>query len=308
LQVDACFKTAAQAAVFIWGEFPVASHSRLVYKLSCSTISNKPCGGNMANRTILRAILAVSILVILGVPGVMAAPMQAPKAQAAATCTFVDGFDAWPDPPTPVLPPAVPPGWTIINKSNPLGDDTWSQGESARFPDIHGALGGYGRVDSYSTGTDASGFVGTISNWLISPEIPLINGQVVEFYTRTADPVFPDNPALIYPDRLQVRVSVSGPSLNVGAGEFDTGDFITLLKDINPTYGKSGYPQRIGEYPLTWTAYRIPLKNLPPQATGRLAFRYFVENGGPSGVNSFYIGIDQVSVCSPQVFIPLVAR
>ncbi len=30
--------------------------------------------------------------------------------------------------------------------------------------------------------------------------------------------------------------------------------------------------------------------------TGRFAFRYFVENGGPSGSNSDYIGIDTLTI------------
>ena len=67
----------------------------------------------------------------------------------------------------------------------------------------------------------------------------------------------------------------------------DVGDFTTLLLDINPTLVVSGYPD-------VWTQYTITLSGLPPAASGRIAWRYFVTNGGPSGANSNYIGIDTV--------------
>src|SRR5207245_265606 len=43
-----------------------------------------------------------------------------------------------------------------------------------------------------------------------------------------------------------------------------------------------------------WTQFNATVSGLESQTTGRLAFRYFVENGGPTGVNSDYIGIDTV--------------
>ena len=67
----------------------------------------------------------------------------------------------------------------------------------------------------------------------------------------------------------------------------DVGDFTTLLLDINPTLVVSGYPD-------VWTQYTITLSGLPPAASGRIAWRYFVTSGGPSGANSNYIGIDTV--------------
>src|SRR5206468_929520 len=36
--------------------------------------------------------------------------------------------------------------------------------------------------------------------------------------------------------------------------------------------------------------------NLPVSASGRLGFRYFVENGGPFGANSDFLGIDTMAV------------
>ena len=80
-------------------------------------------------------------------------------------------------------------------------------------------------------------------------------------------------------------MSTNGASSNVGTTATDVGDFITLLLDINPTYTTTGYPN-------VWTQFTVTVSGLGSPTTGRLAFRYFVENGGPSGANSDYIGID----------------
>src|SRR5205085_6656010 len=77
----------------------------------------------------------------------------------------------------------------------------------------------------------------------------------------------------------------NGASSNVGTTATDVGDFTTLLLDINPTYTLTGYPN-------VWTQFTVTVSGVPSLTTGRLAFRYFVENGGPTGANSDYIGID----------------
>ena len=83
-------------------------------------------------------------------------------------------------------------------------------------------------------------------------------------------------------------MSTNGTSQDVGATATDVGDFTTLLLDINPTYTTSGYPNG-------WTNFLVTLSGLGGPVTGRLAFRYFVEGGGPSGANSDVIGIDTVA-------------
>ena len=73
------------------------------------------------------------------------------------------------------------------------------------------------------------------------------------------------------------------------------GDFTTLLLDINPTYTTTGYPN-------AWTQFTVTISGVGSPTPGRLAFRYFVENGGPNGANSDYIGIDTVQysfACQP---------
>ena len=129
---------------------------------------------------------------------------------------------------------------------------------------------------NFNNGTGTS----TLSNWLLTPPL-LLQGGPITFYTRTVDvPQFAD--------RLQVRVSFNGASTNVGTTETSVGDFTTLLLDINPNYVPSGYPN-------VWTQFTANLA-LPAPTTGRIAFRYFVENGGPTGTNSDYIGIDSLSI------------
>jgi hypothetical protein len=120
----------------------------------------------------------------------------------------------------------------------------------------------------------------TISNWLFAPTVTFNNGDVISFWTSTV-------PSPGFPDRLQLRFSLNGSSTNVGATNSSVGDFSTLALDINPTYSTSGYPN-------TWTQYVLTLSGLGGPTPGRFAFRYFVENGGPLGVNSDYIGIDNV--------------
>ena len=119
---------------------------------------------------------------------------------------------------------------------------------------------------------------GTISNWLLTPPLALRNGAQFSFWTRTVT-----TPQ--YPDRLQVRMSTNGTSQDVGSQPTDVGDFTTLLLDINPTYTLTGYP-------VVWTQFSVTISGLGGPTTGRLALRYFVENGGREGENSDYIGID----------------
>ncbi len=168
----------------------------------------------------------------------------------------------------------LPTGWASQNLSNPVGTTTWFQGNNTVFPSQAGAATAYIGANFNST-TGA----GTISTWLFTPNVTIKNGDVFTFYTRRTTSAFPD--------RLQVRMSLAGASTNAGTTETSTGDFSTLLLDINPTLTSTGYPS-------VWTQYTITISGVAAPTSGRLAFRYFVTNGGPSGANSDYIGIDEV--------------
>jgi hypothetical protein len=164
-------------------------------------------------------------------------------------------------------------GWAQQNLSTPVGTNpNWVQGGTP-FNANSGAATAYVAVN-YNSVTGAN----TISNWLFTPERTLTNGDVITFFTRTVDaPSFADN--------LQVRLSTNGASVNAGSTNTSVGDFSTLLLEINPTLVPANYPS-------VWTQYTITISGLGAPTNGRIAFRYFVTNGGPSGANSDYIGID----------------
>ena len=172
------------------------------------------------------------------------------------------------------------PGWFRRNNSEPLGNTNWFQGDPNTFEAFAGAANSYIAAD-YSNVL----FRGTISNWLLTPVMPLQNGVTFDFVTRTQF-----SPRV--PDRLQVRLSRNGASTNVGSTAFDVGDFTELLLDVNPFYSVVGYPAE-------WTPLGKTLSGFGPPTTGRFAFRYFVEDGGPGGSNSNYIGIDNVIATGP---------
>gem|GEM_PF-821369 len=193
-------------------------------------------------------------------------------------CTFAEGFGS-----IATLPPS---GWVQANNSNPIGVLSWFQGDTTVFSAQEGNPNSYIAVN-YNSGSAGS----TISNWLLTPAIILQNNAMLSFWTRTVN-------TPMYPDRLQIRMSTNGNSANVGSSATDVGDFTTLLLDINPAYTTTGYPS-------AWTNFTVTLSNIAAPVEGRLAFHYFVENGGPNGVNSDYIGIDTVQYgCNGSLVTP----
>lgn len=117
----------------------------------------------------------------------------------------------------------------------------------------------------------------------------LQNGNQVTFWTRKAAT---DS----FADRMEVRLCLDttpdscGAAGSTGATSTDVGSFTTLLTSVNPTLV-------LGVYPTTYTQFSVTLSGLPagPNA-GRIAFRYFVTSGGPSGANSDIISLDDVVV------------
>lgn len=184
---------------------------------------------------------------------------------AAITSAFSEGFDD--------ITTLAGAGWSLQNLSNPVGTTGWFQGNDAVFPSQAGATTAYIGANFNNVSN-----VGNISNWLLTPEIGLKNGDQIKFWTRK---VSPDS----FADRLQVRMSTAGASTNVGASDTSVGDFTTVLLDINPTLV-------LGVYPVVYTQFTVTISGLGAATTGRIGFRYFVTNGGLNGANSDYIGID----------------
>ncbi|BDQ02176.1 choice-of-anchor J domain-containing protein [Ignavibacterium sp.] len=162
-----------------------------------------------------------------------------------------------------------PAGWLTVNRDGGGLIGPWFAGNPAVFVAFEG--NGYA-ADNFNT---ANGFY--IDDYLITPNTGgLVEGTSVDSLVFWAY----SNPS-IYPDSLQILVSTTGT---------DTADFTTVLGYI--AVPKTG-----------WTRLAF---ELPNSANRYIAFRYLIYDGGPSGNNSDYFGIDAVEIhrhtSSPSTF------
>jgi len=192
-------------------------------------------------------------------------------------------------------------GWRFINRSELVGRTNWQNPTTLTgipFISYSGTGNGYLWADYQST----SGAAVTISNWAVSPELIMQNGDKIIFYTRT-ELLFFNNDSTDFVNRMQVRLNKT-TSLNCGDG-IDPGDFTVPLLDINPFYYeflKSAfnnpanplYQQARQAYPHVWTRFEATVIGLDGPTKGRFAFRYFTEEAGNNGRGSS-IGVDAVS-------------
>ena len=176
----------------------------------------------------------------------------------------------------------LPTGWAQQNLSTPIGTTAWFQGTAA-FPAFSGPATSYAAVNFNSVAG-----ANPINNWLFTPTVPIANGNIFTFYSRIL------TGGGQFPDRLQLRMSTNGASVDVGNTNTSVGDFTTVLVDINPNLTTTGYPE-------TWTQFTATITGVAVPTTGRFAFRYAMPDGGPLGANSNFVGVDEVlygSICS----------
>ena len=177
---------------------------------------------------------------------------------------------------------AIPSGWLATNLSTRASTgNPWTDGPGISDPDSGEVVVGPHEGDGFAIANYSSigSGQGTISNWLISPEMfGISNGDTFSFFTTTTA-------ASDYPDRLEVRLSTAGAGTSVGTSVTSTGTFTTLLLSVNSALAVGGYPE-------DWTQYTVTVSGLAAPVDGRLAFRYFVTAGGPTGTNSNIIGVD----------------
>lgn len=187
--------------------------------------------------------------------------------------SFFEGFNDVPN---------LPPNWVAVNNSTRHSTgNPWSTTTAIVDANNNPVVLPYeGTGFAVANYTSVGSGTGTISNWLITPTLSLTNGDTFSFFTTTT-------PGSAFPDRLELRLSLAGTSTNVGTTATSVGDFSTLLLTINPGLTVGGYPEN-------WTQYTVTISGLAAPTTGRLAFRYFVTSGGPTGANSNIIGIDAV--------------
>ena len=161
-------------------------------------------------------------------------------------------------------------GWSMVNNSTPGGSTGWMQGQPGFFPAAAGAS------DSYiAANFDNASFGGAISNWLITPTMAMGNGTQLDFMLRLLGEGFTDT--------VQVYLSTNGSSSDVGSTTSSTGDFLQLLGTYS-SVDDTG-----------WVAESLTLSGLAGDFSGRLAFRYVVDDTSAHGD---YIGIDSVQVSS----------
>jgi hypothetical protein len=167
------------------------------------------------------------------------------------------------------------PGWVIVNNSTPGGQtpEGWFQGTGV-FTAPSGPPTSYIQANFENAGDP-----GDISTWLLTPELTLQPGSILRFST-----IGEDVPG--FPDRLEVRLSNSGSSTDVGVTPFSIGVFTTLLLSINADLADAGYP-------TAWTEYSHTLSEFSAPVAGRIGFRYFVPD---RTVNGSTIGLDSVAV------------
>jgi len=209
--------------------------------------------------------------------------------------SFVEEFDT--------VQNAYNKGWRFINRSVVLGRRNWQNPNADNyipFPPYssYGAGNGYLWADYLSTSSAA----GVISNWAVSPELWMKNGDKIVFYTRTELYSFGGD-STDFVNRMQVRLNPFN-TLNCGDGN-DPGDFTIPLLDINPFYVEflvSAFNNldpdvRKYAYPHRWTRFEAEVIGLDKPTKGRFAFRYYVEGAGSNGRGSS-IGIDSVAYIS----------
>lgn len=166
----------------------------------------------------------------------------------------------------------------MTNQSDPAGTTEWFQGRTNVFGAYAGAMTSY--IAANYANTEG---VGDISNWLITPAVDVVDGDILAFWTRTGS-------GSAWNDRLEVRSSTG--TMTLPADVNDVGSFTTLHMMINDGYDLS--------YPESWTRYAVTVSGVgsTPVPT-RFAFRYNVLEGGPDGTNSNFIGIDAVFIGDP---------
>jgi len=166
--------------------------------------------------------------------------------------------------------------YLIVNVSDDPNTDIF-QGNPGVFPAFDGEPTAY-------LGANFNTTLGSVIDlYIMSPELTLKNGDIISFYTRTSE-------GSTFPDRLEVRLDPDGTGTDPTSS--DNGSYTELLLEINPNLEAGGYPN------LDWEQQTITVSGLSGEVTTRFAFRYWVTDGGPTGNNSNFIGIDRLIVDS----------
>lgn len=138
---------------------------------------------------------------------------------------------------------------------------TWFQGNSTVFPAFNGPTSGY-----VAANYQVVGGANNIDSWLILPVTPVGAGDTLSFYQRSTA-------STTYRDSMRVMYSAVGSTTPEGT-----------WVELGRFWVTNG----------TWTQKIFTAPT--PGPAGRFALRYCVVNGGPSGSNSDYMGVDWIRV------------
>lgn len=171
--------------------------------------------------------------------------MSAAQAAPSTPAYFTEGFDS-----------LSSSSWVLINNSTPVGL-SWTQGVAEQ---LGGSQAGAAEAYALATYNSALNGIGSIDNWLISPEISLAGASSLSFYARSEDQAG-------FADSFKVLFSS-------GSGTATSG--FTALATISATTNG-------------WTQYTFAL---PSATSGRIAFQYLMADA----LTANAIGIDTISV------------
>jgi hypothetical protein len=221
------------------------------------------------------------------------------------TGSFSESFDASGD--------ITKKGWVFVNNSDPIGEAGWRTGRyeqinlankkltagvvAVGFPAYRATSDPHDFMSCDITACGNQTGTGNWSAWLISPAVPMKNGDSIIFYTIANDfNVDPSN-GLSTSDRLQVRLNITDGSAYVGGDTASVGNFTRVIYDSNPAMNNN----ISGGHPTTWTRVARAITGIPggSVASGRFAFRYYIHDGGLYGGSTASIfpsvvGVDEV--------------
>jgi hypothetical protein len=212
----------------------------------------------------------------------LALAISAP-ANAAGLTTLNEGFNS--------VSGLASANWVFQNNSDPVPLSTadWTQGNTgtSNYAAQAGPGNSFAQVDFASTGGDSITLAGgTVSNWLITPELDFTNGGTFSFFARNLG----GNSRTEF---LEVRSSAAGSNSSVGTLATDVGVFTSLA-------GTVGSQITVGAIPASaWTKYTFTVG--ATGGSGRLAFRYFGTDGGQSGSSNQYLAVDTASYTASAV-------
>lgn len=142
----------------------------------------------------------------------------------------------------------------------------WFQGNPAVVVSYNGPDSGYIAANYQCvTGTN------NIDNWLVLPELNVASSDVLSFFSQASN-------GSTFPDSIRVMYSAAGDSIPEATSWVELGRFKVNTAGV-------------------WQQNAFPAT--AASANGRFAIRYAVVDGGPSGSNSDYIGIDKIEVGTP---------